>query len=734
MSDIDNDQDRDASASEARKSVQDADAIFRKLKGWFKLDYDSEAQTRWRREAREDFAFEAGEQLTDDDKQLLRDMNRPIVVFNQVGTYVDSVSGQEIGNRQEIQFIPRKAGDVKKNEFLTSAAQWFRDQSEAPDEESDAFRDEIICGMGWTDTLLNYEDNQDGDPKVERMDPLEMVWDSSAKKRNLRDKRRVFHIRRNVPLDEAKALCPGDPDQPFEDADYNAGWVDDRGETEGDNPHHNDGRFYNKGERGEDDDDGVTMVRAQWIERVPVWLVLDPADPTGQNIITLQEKEFRELGQRMKIAGAPMPKSVKQTRKVYRQAYMGNVLLEIGDAPIKGHFSMKCMTGKRDRNRNTFFGIVRAMKDPSRWANKWLMQTMHIMNSTAKGGIAAERGQFFEDDAEGAASWAKQDQVTFLKPGSLGANPKMIAKTPAQFPQGSFEMMQFAFGAMGRVSGINLEAVGMQTGADQAAALDLQRKQAVMTLMQPYFDGLRRYRHDQGRALLFLIENYLSDGRLIKIEGKENAQYVPLIKSAYADDAQGYDVIVDEAPSSANQKEQTWAMLQQILPVIGKMLPPATWLALLKYSPLPTSAQKDISDSIQQSQQQGDPEQQKRDAELKAQNDKAQADIANTKAHSDAKIAALNAETTAKIEARRQEAQADALHKALAPRPQTVAGADGQPIQVQPHDGGQAALLTQLLMEMRRDMNTLAAAINTPKQLIRDAQGNITGIAPMQQG
>jgi hypothetical protein len=29
--------------------------------------------------------------------------------------------------------------------------------------------------------------------------------------------------------------------------------------------------------------------------------------------------------------------------------------------------------------------------------------------------------------------------------------------------------------------------------------------------------------------------------------------------------------------------------LQQLLPVIGKMLPPATWLALLKYSPFPES-------------------------------------------------------------------------------------------------------------------------------------------------
>jgi hypothetical protein len=64
------------------------------------------------------------------------------------------------------------------------------------------------------------------------------------------------------------------------------------------------------------------------------------------------------------------------------------------------------MTGKRDRNKNTFFGIVRAMKDPARWSNKWMSQTMHIMNTTAKGGIAVETGQFFANDADGEASWS----------------------------------------------------------------------------------------------------------------------------------------------------------------------------------------------------------------------------------------------------------------------------------------------------------------------------------------
>ena len=68
------------------------------------------------------------------------------------------------------------------------------------------------------------------------------------------------------------------------------------------------------------------------------------------------------------------------------------------------------MTGKRDRNKNSFFGIVRAMQDPARWSNKWMSPTMHIMNTTAKGGIGVERGQFFDDDKQGEQSWAHQDQ------------------------------------------------------------------------------------------------------------------------------------------------------------------------------------------------------------------------------------------------------------------------------------------------------------------------------------
>jgi hypothetical protein len=85
----------------------DADALFSKLKRFVKADYNSKGQVNWRREAREDFDFDAGEQLNEDDKAILQDAKRPIVIFNRVGTTVDCVAGQEVGNRQEVQFLPR---------------------------------------------------------------------------------------------------------------------------------------------------------------------------------------------------------------------------------------------------------------------------------------------------------------------------------------------------------------------------------------------------------------------------------------------------------------------------------------------------------------------------------------------------------------------------------------------------------------------------------------------------
>jgi hypothetical protein len=149
-------------------------------------------------------------------------------------------------------------------------------------------------------------------------------------------------------------------------------------------------------------------------------------------------------------------------------------------------------------------------------------------------------------------------------------------------------------GIMPQVTGVNMEMLGMKEGA-QAGVLEYQRRQAGLTILAPLFDQLRRYRIDQGRLMLKMIQNYLSDGRLIRIIDQEHVQYIPLTRDLTAGD---YEVIVDEAPSSPNAKERNWAIISQMLPIIQPAMTPELGAEMVRYSPLPEAFANKIAQSL----------------------------------------------------------------------------------------------------------------------------------------
>src|SRR5690606_25550165 len=163
---------QDDAAISAAEDEGDDELLVRLRKWWQK---DRERSAEWRQKAKEDYAFVSGEQWTEEERQYLREQMRPEIVFNRIAAVVNSVSGAEITNRQEVKYLQREIGDAAASDIATEAARWFRDECDAEDEESDAFLDTVICGMGWTETRLDYESgNPDGDPVIERIDPLEM--------------------------------------------------------------------------------------------------------------------------------------------------------------------------------------------------------------------------------------------------------------------------------------------------------------------------------------------------------------------------------------------------------------------------------------------------------------------------------------------------------------------------------------------------------------------------------
>lgn len=604
---------------QASVSALDKAAQLRTFKAWHRAD--SSHSAKWRKEAREDSDFVAGHgQWSSDERAALESSDRVPITFNMILRFIKAVAGTEINGRHEVRYLPRTSEDTKPNELLTAASQWMSDGCDAEDEESEAFQNAMICGMGWTENRLDYETDPEGKYIEESINPLEMFWDSKARKKNLVDARRVWRVRKML-LSEARALFPDVPDD-----DLDAKWANG---FETDSDKDADERRKRQDENSEGDDNAeVLIVQLQWWEREPYALIADPA--TGERTeITLDE--YKTLMGRAKKLGIPI-KGVKMVRRVYKQAWVGNeVLGEIEPAPCKDHFSFQCITGEPDKNAGTWFGLARIARDPQKWGNKWLTQSLHILNASAKGGIIAETDAF-EDQKQAEESWAKHDRITWAKKGALsGANgPKWAQKPATAFPAGFFQLMNFAYDAVPQVLGINMELMGMRD-VNQPGVLEAQRKQAAMTILATMFDSLRRFRKLVGRIRLYFIQEYLADGRLIRVVGPEGAQAIPLIK----DKTLGrYDVIVDDAPTSPNQKEANWAIIATMLPAFKDKLMenPELLIATLEQSPLPSGFVEKIKAVVSKPNPQAEKQVQIAEAAAMAQIGKDQASAEKSKA------------------------------------------------------------------------------------------------------
>jgi hypothetical protein len=548
---------------------------------------DASHHDEWRKEAKKCFDFVAGDQWSDDDKALLDEQGRPHVTFNRIEPLISAVVGSEINNRQEVRYLPREPGDAKPNEVLTRGAEWFRDETDAEDEETAAFMDAAICGWGWTETRLDFEHDLDGMPLVEHVDAFEVFPDRHARKHNLIDRKRTWRVRK-MPLSEARSMFPE-----VNEADLHAAWAE-RVFTALEEPTDNDKDRYD-GHNAEDarlrDDGLVVVVECQYFLNEKVKRFPDPQ--TGQLIMANPER-FEEL--KAKRVLPPDTPSVDQMKRKYYRVFCGSAMLsdEPEELPNGEDFTYQAVTCFRHRTKRMWYGIVKAMMDPQEWSNKWLSQAMHILNSNAKGGVFIENDAV-EDINDFEDSYAAADQATFVNDGAL-RDGKIQPKPQTQFPAGFFQLMTFAVDAVRDVSGINLEMLGMRE-ANQPGVLEYQRRQAGMTILGRLFNSLRRYRKIQGRVMLSLITKYMMDGRLIRIVGEQGAQYVPLVAKTDGK----FDVIVDEAPSSPNQKERSWQIINQMLPTIASLNPPPElWAELVTFSPLPESLIDKIKEVLAQ--------------------------------------------------------------------------------------------------------------------------------------
>lgn len=539
--------------------------------------------SEWKQNSQVSYNFVHGQQWDREDVKSHEDSKRPFVTFNRTAVNVNAVVGLVINNPQDILPIPIDLGDVEIDETLEGAIRYIRKLTNAEEQESEAVFDLLVSGVGAIHINVDYS-NIEPRIVVERVDPLEMLWDTGNKgTRNMSKARWVARVK-EVDPDDLEFLIPGITKklgglEGLEDSGYPTSDLLSDMLSQSNMTHVPRGHDYGDNTQNKDLSraPGVRVIEFEWFEYDTVYKILDPINNT---ISLVSEDRYDKIKDEFNLDSY---KKISLKKKVFRKAIIvNNQYVEREVAPSQVGFSYLFCTGYYNPQLRMWYGIVEFQKDPQKWANKFFSLIIDIIARNAKGGAFIEKDAL-ENPREAEYRWGQPSPLIMLKRGGVN---KIRDRSPGVYPAGVERMMEMSMSAITDSIGINPEFLG-QADRRQAGILEQTRKQSTYGIIAKYFESLKLMRRMEGLTIIEYIKEYFSPQQLIRID-IENAQRFETVSSLFSDPSVTYDIVVDEAPTSMGVKERVWTSIVPILPILLKMgvpIPPS----ILDYAPLPLS-------------------------------------------------------------------------------------------------------------------------------------------------
>lgn len=594
-------------------------------------DAENRGYSEWVKEARENYELYNGYHWNEKDMQIMRHEKRPTIAFNEAATLIDAFVGSEIQNRKEIKYYPRQDQNFAESDVMQSISMWVRQSSNQERAEIDAEKDNIITGIGCTETRMDYSDSELGDLDISRVCPLDLRWDIDARAKNLADRKwdakfkiltreEILDIWPDAELDETGAGVYPQTDLPTQGhipITYNHGNSEvgrgKKGFKVWDFQYFLNEPYYKM--------DNPFMQEPEMFQLVLPDLMEKIGPEVQSQVMNLSEDGFNAIKKLVKQLKLQMPEYARLTKKVYYKMFFIDTtgeILQDGDNAIDG-FTRQFITGKRDEKDGTWYGLMRPLKDPQLYLNKILSSVLYTYMANSKGGV------FVRDDAivdfeEFKAQYANPAGIMRLTDLD-GVREKDKADIGSAAPQ----LIQLLMTSIPKLGGMNPEMLAAQTG-DRTNALVQTRIQQSLTMVAEFIDSMTAYRINWGKMLIQFTKNYLcQEERIMRLNTEEGMEFINLMQDPLADD---YDVIAEEGPISMNQRIEIWQVLSQAFQ--GQPLPPP----LLKFLPVPKPVIAETIQYMQQmSQNPAQEAQQQADVELtKAETQKSLALAGNTQA------------------------------------------------------------------------------------------------------
>lgn len=556
---------------------------------------------KWAKIAKECTDFLEGNQWTEQEKAVMRQVRRTALTLNRVAPLWRLVMGYQSSNRLDTAFQPtsdsQSSEDVAK--VLTALDKIEGNRMGLKYTDSDVFADGITSGRGFWDFRLCFENNDFGEITSSATDPFSVFIHPDT---DLYDLERSPAIQKSVwtDIDTVNATYGSAAAQAVENLlspTYTSSILAFMGEQE-----YSPARFF-----GQYADDKALanwsdVYQMDFIDRqakrirlldsqykittiTPCFVDLETGDkaaipeewlkPENHHRINIILEHAQKLNNPLKIVNRPV-------KRVRWTVTCGDVLIHDDWSPFDGYTTVGYFPYFR---RGKTRGMIEDLIDPQREVNKKRSVMVDILNRNANSGWIYEENSLDAEQEENLRKYGSAPgvHVKWKRSGPNTDRPQRLE--PGGFPQGLDRLEAKAVDDMFQISGINESALGQLDKVQSGRAIEARQRQAVLSI-QMYQDNFSRSKGLSGEKRLNLYQKHYTEERVYRDIGEDSkmVQYEINKKMMTGSNAVTrmnditigkYSVNIDEVPISATFKqaqfEETMMLLEKLGPV-GMML------------------------------------------------------------------------------------------------------------------------------------------------------------------
>jgi len=499
----------------------------------------------------EAFYLGGGRQWDDVIKADLEGKGKPWLEENIIFSTVNTVIGYQTQSRMDIAYKPRELNDQETSDVLTQVGMYTVDRNKFPWKESQVFSDGMIQQRGYFDIRIDFEDNMNGDIKIDTLDPLDVIPDPDAKSYDPDDWADVM-VLKWVPLSDIKETYgPAKYRAILKSLNQNdeADWGDGSdGFGESRNKFGDDSTYFSYF-RDEGEEVHVRIIERQhWkMHNRPFYYDID----TGELYPAPDKLTDAEYKKEAKAQGYEFIKRV--SKRVRWTVTTKDVILHDDWSPYE-HFTVVPFFPYF--RRGVTLGMVDNLIKSQEMLNKVYSQILHVVNTTANSGWTVEENTLTNMDTEDLEDrGAETGLVIEHKRGSEA--PKKIEPNP--IPAGLKDLVTSAVDLIRLISGVSETFQGGKGPEVSGTAIQSRVQQSAIQLATP-IDNLFRTRNMIAERMLKLIQSFYTDQRAFLIVGEDEEDAEPkelVINEALEETSEilndvtkgRYDVVIADVPT-----------------------------------------------------------------------------------------------------------------------------------------------------------------------------------------